>query len=125
MKTITRIISSLCERRLVVATLCGLLTTASPLFAQAPGGPGGRGGPQQASAKPYEVHAGRTVTFRLRAPGVTDVKVTGNFLPEPLTMKKDTNGVFSATTAPLDPQIYHYTYLVDGLKTIDPKTKAQ
>ena len=60
------------------------------------------------------------VTFRLNAPGATDAKVAGNFLPGPQTMVKDEKGVWSATVGPLDPQIYHYRYIVDGLTVIDP-----
>jgi enterochelin esterase-like enzyme len=90
---------------------------ASTAFAQ--GGPGGRG-PQQPQIKPFEVAADRTVTFHLHAPGATAVQVAGNFLPGPQTMQKDAKGVWNVTVGPLDPQIYHYTYLVDGLKIIDP-----
>ena len=87
-------------------------------FAQPPG-PGGRG-PQQPQIKPYEVNGDSTVTFHLSAAGASDVKVVGNFLPGPQPMQKDAKGVWSATVGPLDTQIYHYTYLVDGLRIIDP-----
>ena len=50
----------------------------------------------------------------------TDVKVAGNFLPGPQAMKKDETGVWSVTVGPLEPQIYHYAYLADGLRVIDP-----
>jgi enterochelin esterase-like enzyme len=66
------------------------------------------------------VNPDRTVIFRLSAPDASDVKVAGNFLPGPQPMQKDDKGAWSVAVGPLDPQIYHYTYLVNGLRIIDP-----
>jgi enterochelin esterase family protein len=84
-----------------------------------PQGAPGRG-PQQPAIKPFEVNGDRTVTFRLMAPGASEAKVVGNFLPGPQDMRKDEKGMWSATVGPLAPQIYHYTYLVNGVRIIDP-----
>jgi enterochelin esterase family protein len=67
-----------------------------------------------------EIAPDRRVTFRLRAPDAKTVEVVG--LPDtPLTMSKDAQGVWSATTAaPLPPDIYPYTFSVDGARTPDP-----
>ena len=35
-------------------------------------------------------------------------------------MTKGENGVWSATVGPLEPNIYEYCFLVDGMTTIDP-----
>jgi enterochelin esterase family protein len=86
---------------------------AASIFAQ------GRG-PQQPQIRPFQVNPDRTVTFRLSAPDAGEVKVAGNFLPGPQAMQKDDKGVWSATVGPLVPQIYHYTYLVNGVRIIDP-----
>jgi enterochelin esterase family protein len=72
-----------------------------------------------------EVNADRTVTFRLRAPQATDVRVTGGVLARitrerSLPMTKDDKGVWSITIGPLDPNIYLYYFLIDGVNTIDP-----
>jgi enterochelin esterase family protein len=67
-----------------------------------------------------EVNPDHTVTFRLIAPDASDVKVAGNFLPVPQTMTKDDKGGWSTTVGPLEVQIYHYTYLLDGVRIIDP-----
>lgn len=82
-----------------------------------------------------EIHDDNTVTFRLKAPKAVRVQVTGDFLP---TQKSKTNfGVFEApgvadlvenkngvweysTPSPLAPELYSYTFLVDGLKINDP-----
>jgi enterochelin esterase-like enzyme len=105
-------------------TLFSLLAAASFLFAQGPGpgGPGGgrgrgQGGPQ---IKAVEIHDDHTVTFRLNAPGAREVTLVANFLPEPLVLQKDEKGIFSGTTPPLEPAIYHYHYSVDGVRGIDP-----
>jgi enterochelin esterase-like enzyme len=81
-----------------------------------------------------EIHADNTVTFRLKAPNSGIVQVTGDFLPSqkietPMgefdgpgvadMVEKD--GVWEYTTPePLKPELYSYTFLVDGLKINDP-----
>lgn len=59
------------------------------------------------------------MTFRLRAPNATAVTVRG-ISPQPLTMQKDATGVWSATTAPLRPDLYAYSFDVDGVSILDP-----
>jgi enterochelin esterase family protein len=65
-----------------------------------------------------EVNADGTVTFRLMAPSATTVSVTG-ITREPLAMTKDATGVWTATSATLNPDLYTYSFDVDGLSTID------
>ena len=81
-----------------------------------------------------EIHDNNTVTFRLKAPKAVKVQVTGDFLP---TQKIKTpfgefdgpgyadlvekEGVWEWTTPnPLKPELYSYTFVVDGLKINDP-----
>lgn len=81
-----------------------------------------------------EIHNDNTVTFRLKAPNAQQVQVTGDFLP---TQKVKTpygefdapgvadltqvDGVWEFTTAEaLAPELYSYTFIVDGLKINDP-----
>lgn len=66
-----------------------------------------------------EVSADSTVTFRLMAPNAMTVTVRG-ITPQPLAMQKDEMGVWSVTTAPLKPDLYPYSFDVDGLSTLDP-----
>jgi enterochelin esterase-like enzyme len=66
-----------------------------------------------------EVHPDRSVTFRLSAPKATEVTVSG-IGPATAAMQKDIAGVWSVTVGPLDPDMYHYTFLVDGVRTMDP-----
>ena len=82
-----------------------------------------------------DIHPDNTVTFRLDAPKAHQVIVTGDFLPtEKVTtpygsfdvpgkaeLKKNSDGLWEFTTAaPLSPELYSYTYLVDSLRINDP-----
>ena len=66
-----------------------------------------------------EVLADRRVTFRLRAPNAKEVMLSRDGA-SPTPMKKDEQGVWSLTTDPLAPDIYSYTYVVDGVVLPDP-----
>jgi enterochelin esterase family protein len=64
-----------------------------------------------------EIHSDRTVTFRLRAPKATEVALQLNGA-KPMT--RDAEGVWSITTPPLEPEIYTYNFVVDGVRILDP-----
>ena len=72
---------------------------------------------QQGPVSP-EVHADRTVTFRLRAPKAAEVSVSGE-IGAAGKMTKDDKGVWSVTVGPLAPNIYDYGFNVDGLRILD------
>jgi enterochelin esterase family protein len=67
-----------------------------------------------------EVHTNRTVTFRLGAPEARGVKVSGDWPGDATELTRDTNGVWSATIGPLEPDIYGYNFKVDNLSITDP-----
>lgn len=69
-----------------------------------------------------EVHADRTVTFRVRAPQATLVTLYGDWMPvnKPESMTKGADGVWSMTTAPLEPNGHLYWFNLDGLAVADP-----
>src|ERR1700756_111259 len=67
-----------------------------------------------------EVHSDNSVTFRFRAPNAQEVKLTREEPPEPLPMRKDDAGVWTVNTAPLPPDYYGYSIVVDGQRSIDP-----
>ena len=67
-----------------------------------------------------EVSADRHVTFRLRAPDARSVTVAGEFMSDSKPLEKDEHGVWRLTIGPLEPEIYHYTLSIDGVRTIDP-----
>jgi enterochelin esterase family protein len=67
-----------------------------------------------------EVHENNTVTFRLHAPNAKEVKISGDWLQQPVAMNKDEKGLWSYTTGPLRSDLYSYSFWVDSLKTDDP-----
>lgn len=66
-----------------------------------------------------EVHSDNTVTFRFLAPNAQEVKLSREGT-EPVAMQKDDKGVWSVTTAPLAPDYYGYSIIVDGVRMLDP-----
>ncbi len=61
------------------------------------------------------------VTFRILAPKATAVMVEGNWAGgRDVPMTKDDAGLWSVTTAPLQPELWAYTFSVDGVRTLDP-----
>jgi enterochelin esterase family protein len=71
--------------------------------------------PQPSSSYP-NVRPDRTVTFQIAAPGAHDVTLQLNGA-HPMT--KDANGTWSVTIGPLDPEIYEYSFVIDGAKVLD------
>lgn len=67
-----------------------------------------------------EVRADQRVTFRLRAPNAREVVVSIEGASAPLPMQKGDDGVWSATSDPLAPDFYGYSFKVDGVTQFDP-----
>jgi len=70
-----------------------------------------------------EVLPDKRVTFRFRAPNAKEVAVDRESAPR-LAMQKDAQGVWSVTTDPLDPDIYGYGFVADGVRLVDPANAA-
>jgi enterochelin esterase family protein len=70
-----------------------------------------------------EISADHKVTFRIYAPKASEVTVRGDWMTtmEPVKLTKDEQGVWSASVSPLTPDFYSYSFIVDGVKTADPK----
>jgi enterochelin esterase family protein len=66
-----------------------------------------------------EILSDRCVVFRLRAPNAKSVLLSREG-GKPVPMKMDGQGVWTVTTDPLEPDIYAYSFLVDGVGIIDP-----
>ena len=87
-----------------------------------------------ADIKSPEINPDKSVTFRFFAPKADSVFITGDFLPtmkqqsrfgltdvpKPALLKKDEKGVWSFTTEILNPELYAYSFTVDGLRCTDP-----
>jgi enterochelin esterase-like enzyme len=66
-----------------------------------------------------EVHADSSVTFRFAAPNAKEVTLDLEGA-KPAAMQKDDKGVWNVTTAPLTPDYYGYSFVVDGVHNLDP-----
>jgi enterochelin esterase-like enzyme len=66
------------------------------------------------------VHADRTVTFNFRAPDAKKVELSGQFLTGNQPLQKDDAGVWSLTVGPVEPNLYPYNFVVDGIGVSDP-----
>jgi enterochelin esterase family protein len=66
------------------------------------------------------VNPDRSITFRLEFPGAKKVSVETDAARQPLRMTQDAAGLWTATTPPLQPEHYGYTFVVDGVPMLDP-----
>jgi enterochelin esterase family protein len=67
-----------------------------------------------------EVHADKKVTFRYMAPAAKEVRLSGQFAKGPQAMIKEASGLWSVTVGPITPDIYPYSFIVDGTTVMDP-----
>jgi enterochelin esterase-like enzyme len=67
-----------------------------------------------------EIGTDGRVTFRYLAPSAREITVSGELGGRSWGMTKDAKGLWSVTTDPLPPDIYTYTFNVDGVTTLDP-----
>lgn len=68
-----------------------------------------------------EVKNDGSVTFRYDGPNAQAVEIHGEFLKEPLSLRKDeSSGVWSLTVDRINPDIYPYFFKVDGVSLADP-----
>ncbi|MCJ7813555.1 alpha/beta hydrolase-fold protein [bacterium] len=68
-----------------------------------------------------EVGADGTITFRYLAPNAKEIIVSGELDGKVYPMTKDTSGVWSVMIGPLPPDIYTYSFSVDGVIALDPR----
>jgi len=67
------------------------------------------------------VHADKKVTFSYLAPFAKQVLLGGSqFGAAQVPMTKDSIGIWSVTVGPLTPDIYPYSFTVDGITVMDP-----
>ena len=90
-----------------------------------------------------EINPDHSVTFRYHNPKAKTVQVTGDFLPtRPIELdfggrtlvydapghadlQEGPGGVWTYTSAPLEGELYSYSFLVDGKKVMDPSNVHQ
>lgn len=67
-----------------------------------------------------DVDKNNNVTFRYFAPNAKEVLLSTEILDKELPMKKDAQGVWTATISKVKPDIYPYSFKVDGIEAEDP-----
>jgi enterochelin esterase family protein len=81
-----------------------------------------------------KINADNSVTFSILAPEAQKIELSGDFLPtkkmqtpmgefdvpDNAALTKDDKGVWTFTSAPLAPELYSYSFLIDGVKVTDP-----
>ena len=103
------------KRTLLVATA---LLAGSAAYAQQALGPA-------SGITSPEINPDHTVTFRYRAPKAVTVQLQGDFLPGRVDMKEGRDGMWTYTTEPLTGELYSYSFIVDGVRTMDPNNIYQ
>jgi enterochelin esterase family protein len=80
-------------------------------------------GPSRRVESPI-VNADNTVTFNYAAPRAKDVKVSAQFEKAPVPMVKDSNGIWTVKLGPIKPDMYPYSFIVDGVQIPDPSNST-
>jgi enterochelin esterase-like enzyme len=101
----------------VTTSLIAALALAFAVDAPASVPPPAPAGPPYVSP---DVHADRTVTFRIQAPRAGEVTFNGDWLEEKPKLAKGDKGLWSVTLGPLPPGLFIYSFNVDGFATPDP-----
>jgi enterochelin esterase-like enzyme len=76
--------------------------------------------PRAPSISSPDVHTDNSITFRFYSKTAQKVSVSGEFLKNPIDFVKDTSGIWSVTVPPVTPDIYPYSFNVDGVQLADP-----
>lgn len=105
----------------LTAACAGLLVWGAAASAQAqrPQGPPPVNSP--------EVQSDRRITFRIYAPRAENVRLSAGDIPNlgpGAALTKGENGVWETTVGPVEPGAYRYTFNVDGVPVIDPRSPA-
>jgi len=70
-----------------------------------------------------EIKTDNKVTFRLFAREAKTVKLSGNWMPgwgTSVELMRNDTGLYELTIDPLPSEMYTYSFIVDGVKTVDP-----
>ncbi|WP_460982839.1 alpha/beta hydrolase-fold protein [Spirosoma fluminis] len=71
-----------------------------------------------------QINTDKSVTFRYLAPQAKAVELSAQFEKAPVAMTKDAQGIWSVTVGPVKPDIYPYSFRVDGVTVMDPANVA-
>lgn len=95
----------------LLRTVLAATTLAVASFAQEP---------THSFFKSPDVQADGRVIFRVYAPNAQKVEVSLEGTKDPFVAQKDDQGIWSATTGALQPDLYGYSFVIDGTTFADP-----
>jgi enterochelin esterase family protein len=95
------------------AALANAQQPQAPAHGEVPAGWAVSGSSRQDWVSP-DVHADRSITFRIFAPTAASVDL--RFADKDFPMLKDATGVWSAAVGPVEPEIYNYSYEIGGAR---------
>ena len=117
-------------KNLLIVTITNLLLIATTftLKAQEPSRPAAQPAVRPAFRMPARIISGEImpdnkVTFRIYAKDASKITVAGEWqsgLNAIETLVRNDTGLFTLAVGPLKPELYGYTFTVDGVRTIDP-----
>lgn len=102
----------------------GAQQPAAPAGQAAASAQGGRGNQPPPVVSP-EVLPDRRVTFRIAAPQAQNVRLSGGDIPglgQNNVLTRGENGVWELTVGPLVPGAFRYTFNVDGVSVVNPRS---
>jgi len=70
-----------------------------------------------------DIQEDNSVIFRLYAPDARSVKLSGNWMQgwgASVEMERNDTGLFQITIDPFTPEIYTYSFIIDGVRVLDP-----
>lgn len=112
-------------KRYEISHMAGLLLIAVGCFCRVDAQTAQRQPTPNDTLKSPEVLSDGRVVFRIYAPKAGDVVVGGDWIPQGLgqggKLTRDEQGVWSITVGPLPADFYSYSFVVDGVRTLDPK----
>ena len=71
-----------------------------------------------------EIKPGRMVLFRFHAPQAHLVCISVEYVDGLRPLQLGENGIWSITLGPFEPELYSYSFVVDGVRTVDPRNAA-
>ena len=102
----------MCKISVACLLLCSMVGSIDFAFGQPPRGP---------FVISPQILTDKKVTFRYLAPQAKEVRLGGSqFGAANLPLTKDSIGIWSVTVGPVRPDIYPYSFIVDGVTVMDP-----
>jgi enterochelin esterase family protein len=113
---------------LLAGTLLAPIGLAQIAPATAPPPPPRAMGQQGPVVVSPEVTSDRHIVFRIMAPQANSVALSASDLAgvenASATFSKNDKGIWEATIGPIDPGAYRYTFMMDGVRVMDPNNPA-